>query len=291
MRSLVVVAVALCALPGRAQESALVVGGVTRHYELFVPTSAKPHAPLLVVMHGRGGSAHQVRTHSGFDVEAERLGVVVAYPDGIDHKWNDARQATLKTKKPAVGTDDVGFVLALVGDLAGRGLVDRDNVWVAGHSNGAFMALTLACVHAERFKGIAVVAGNLPKTDCNLARPVQAIFFHGTADPLIPYEGGGVGHNGRRGFIKSADETVQTFADAAHCDKPTRRAPVDNDPNDGTTLVVEDRAGCSAPIARVIAVGGGHGWPGRPSVLLLKGTQEIDATHAIASFFFEGRAP
>lgn len=103
-----------------------------------------------------------------------------------------------------------------------------------------------------------------------------------------------MGRKARRGVVRSADETVAVFAAAAGCGAPRRRAPKDEVPADGTALLLEDREGCAAPIARVVVHQGGHQWPGRPPHFRPgrgRATEEIDATRAIASFFFEGRAP
>lgn len=274
-----------------AHAETLVVGKVTRSFELLVPASApKANAPLLLVLHGRLGSARQIRRHAGFDDEAKRLGFVVAYPDGIDRRWADQRQLTLK-ESDRNGTDDTGFLSALIDSLVARGLVDRERVFLAGHSNGGFMALTYACLHAEKVKGVASVAGGLATAvsgaECTLARPVSALFFHGTADPLVPFGGGAVGRSGARGFIRPADETVAVFAQAASCGPPVKRAPLDLRPRDGTRLIIEDRPGCTVPVAFAIIEAGGHGWPGR-APQMSSATEEIDATHAIASFFFAG---
>lgn len=294
MRALLLALTSALAFAGGGRAETLVVSGVKRTFEVFVPEAAplpSPQAarPLLLVLHGRLGSGRQIREHAGFDAEAKRLGFVVAYPDGIDRRWSDLRQMTLAPNDRApVGTsDDVGFLSALIDALVARGLVDKERVYLAGHSNGGFMALTYACLHAERIKGVASVAGGLATAvtgaECALARPVSAMFFHGTEDPTVPFAGGGVGRAGARGFIRSADEVVEVFARAAACGPAVRRA-VDAKPKDGTSLTIEERA-CTVPIARVIIEHGGHGWPGRKPVFS-SATEEIDATQAIARFFF-----
>lgn len=298
---------ALCVLVCAASASApaaaaadtrtLTHGSVPRTYALHAPDGVKQPAPLLLVLHGRGGTGAQIRQHAGFDTYADRHGFVVAYPDGIDRKWADARQLTLAADK-RVGTDDVGFLLALVDKLVSDGLVDKARVYVAGHSNGGFMSLTLACIHADRFKGVASVAGGLPRvlpgiggTECAPSRPVTTMIIHATDDPLVPFAGGGVGRNGARGWIRSNDDTTAVFAKAASCSgQPVKRAPIDAKPKDGTRLIVEDRAGCAAPVVRAILENGGHGWPGHPPHFL-RSSEEIDATQAIVSLFFEGRTP
>lgn len=265
----------------------LVSDGVERTYEVYAPKSAPPRAPALVVLHGLASSGHEFRGVSGFDAEADAHGFVAVYPDGVGQRWLDARQLTLPPEKRFPGADDARFILKLIDTLAAKGLVDPARVYVAGNSNGAMMTLTLACAHADRFVGIGVVSGALPKVPCAPARALAAIFFQGTDDPLIPFKGGGVGPNGERGFVESADDTVKVFADKAGCKPGKKRMPnLGKAMGDGTALVVEERAECAVPVARVIIDKGGHGWPGRPH-----GSDKIDATHAIAAFFFEAKLP
>ena len=277
----------------------IVVDGEKRTYEVFTPERRDPSSkdaaprPLLIVLHGHGGSAHQVRVDSGFDAEASKRGVVVLYPEGIDHHWRDARLYTQKTPDPNAReliARDEKFIFTVVDDLVAKGVVDKARVYVAGHSNGAMMTLTIACDHADRIAGIGVVAGNLSTSTCAPSRAVPAIFFQGTADPLVPFKGGPIGIAGARGFVRSADDTVNVFAQKAACTSAKKRAPVDNVKLDGTSIVVEDRAGCTVPIARVIVDGGGHGWPGHAPIFL-RHSREIDATAAMAAFFFDGRSP
>jgi polyhydroxybutyrate depolymerase len=277
---------ALFSLLALAPADHIVVGGERREYIVYAPPSAPRPAPLLIVLHGRGGSGKQIRRYSGFDAEADRLGFVVAYPDGIDGRWSDLRQVTLAPEQRAGGHDDVGFLLALVDALAADGRIDPRRVFLVGHSNGGFLAITMACAHADRVAGIGVVAASMPRAECNLSRPVPAVFFHGTEDTLIPYGGGGVGRGGERGWIRSAEESVAVFADKAGCGPPRKSAPIDRDPKDRTQLVVVERSDCGVPVQHYIGVGANHGWPGRmPRVL--RPTMEIDATRTVADLFFK----
>src|SRR5262249_21993528 len=57
---------------------------------------------------------------------------------------------------------DDQFLLDLADHLSAIGLVDRRRVYIAGISNGGIMALQMACSHAERIAGIAVIAASLP---------------------------------------------------------------------------------------------------------------------------------
>ncbi len=262
------------------------VGGVDRSYELFVPSDLGPSPALVLVLHGRGGSGAQVREHTGFDAQAALHGFVVAYPDGVDQKWRDLRQLTLGLPYDA---SDATFVLALIDTLVVEQHIDRARVFIAGHSNGAMMALALACTHADKFAGIASVAGSLAKAPCVLSRALPALFFHGTDDPMVKYAGGGVGPRGARGFVLSSDDTVARFAARAHCTSMVAAAPrVDSIA--GMSATFEHHLGCTVPVVRVRIDHGGHGWPGHPSAFITQAsradtTAAVDASVEIGSFF------
>lgn len=284
-------AAALAPPHGAKDVHTLDVRDARRAYELFVPPTASSHAPstaghpLVVLLHGRGGSARQVRTNTGFDDVARAHEFVVAYPDGLDGAWRDLRQSTLVPDRP-FEDDDVAFLLALVDTLVRDRGVDPARVAFVGHSNGAMMALTLACLHPERVAAVVAVAGNLPTAACALARPVPALFFFGTHDALVPFEGGGVGVLGGRGTVRSARDTVAAFARAAGC-TTTERTPIPLDERAarrGMSAVQEHHLGCAVPVEAVIVQGGGHGWPGHGPIWRRNPTS-LDASALIGAFF------
>lgn len=58
-------------------------GGLDRSYHLYVPAKAAEvgSVPLLVALHGGGGSGAHFEQISGFDKLADSAGFIVAYPD------------------------------------------------------------------------------------------------------------------------------------------------------------------------------------------------------------------
>src|SRR5689334_22516319 len=58
-------------------------GGLERSYLLHLPTPLpdKP-LPLVVVVHGGGGSAEGAETQTGFNAMADRHGFIAVYPNG-----------------------------------------------------------------------------------------------------------------------------------------------------------------------------------------------------------------
>ena len=61
---------------------------------------------------------------------------------------------------------------------------------------------------ADRFAAIAPVITGIPPAqakDFSPARPIAVMMINGTADRLVPFDGGAVGLAGRRGEVISPD--------------------------------------------------------------------------------------
>ena len=282
---------AAAVLPPAGEPRTLQFGGVTRRYYLHLPSTwhrGRP-APLVLVVHGGGGRASGIAPHTGFSRLAEREGFVVAYPQGLNGRWNDGRGY-------AATHDDVGFVRALL-DTLGRELsIDPRRVYATGISNGAMFSYRLACDLPGTFAAVAPVAGAMPADlapACAHTQPVSVLAFQGTADPLMPYAGGGVAR--RRGRVLSAERSIAFWATNSGCSA----APVTTDApdrvTDGTlvrrTVYGACREGRAVELYTI--EGGGHTWPGGPPVGGAVGrvTREIDATALIWAFFVEHPKP
>ncbi len=140
-------------------------GGTPRTYHLYRPQGLSEAAPLVVMLHGGFGNGEQAERAYHWDAEADAGHFLVAYPDGLGRAWN---AGTCCGEPAHAGTDDVGFVNAVVGAIAAQIPVDRARVYVTGMSNGAMMALRLGC-QSDTFAAIAPVAGTL-LTDCSACR-------------------------------------------------------------------------------------------------------------------------
>src|ERR1043165_9494357 len=68
-------------------------GGVPRTFRGYAPSAQKGPVPLVMVLHGGGGSGGNMEwlTKRGFNRIADRDGAVIVYPDGIGKSWNDGR--------------------------------------------------------------------------------------------------------------------------------------------------------------------------------------------------------
>jgi polyhydroxybutyrate depolymerase len=264
----------------------LVVDGVTRGYLLYLPVGALSSRalPLVLVFHGGGGEARAMATHTGFTRLAEREGFAVAYPEGLDRRWNDGRGY-------GAAHDDVAFVRVLLDSIGRQAPIDSNRVYATGISNGAMFAYRLACDLPGVLAAVAPVAGAVPAAladRCGSARPTAVVAFQGTADPLLPYDGGGRRPTGR-GEVLSARRSAELWARVNGCaGSPAAETPIDS-VRDGTRVRPERWPGCreGKDIVLYTIEGGGHTWPGGPPVGRGVGrvTRELSATEAIWAFF------
>jgi len=163
------------------------VGGLDRVYRLYKPAGLPASAPLVVMLHGAYASAAQAERSYGWDQLADSAKFVAVYPDGFDRAWNvngggccgpPARQ----------GIDDVAFISAAVADIVKNVSIDSSRVYATGISNGGIMSYTLAC-NTGVFAAIGPDAAT-QLDPCRSPHPTSVMHIHGTADPLVPYNGG-----------------------------------------------------------------------------------------------------
>ncbi len=184
--------------PGNIAPGTITVAGTPRAYSLT--PGPRPEAPLLVVLHGAGGTGAGMAALTGLARRAPGAGFAAVFPDGSGRVWNDQRGDAPRLARRAV-IDDVGFIDALVAKLVADGIADPASVYAIGISNGSLLAEHIARHGLLPFAGIGLVAGpaTVPSRDAmpRPARPATVVMFHGTADPLVPYGGGPIGMLGR----------------------------------------------------------------------------------------------
>ena len=283
---------------GRHIDGSIVVEGRERTFHLFVPPLSDEHVPLVIALHGGGGAGlwfEKLTTREQFDELAGRDHWIVAYPDGLYHRWNDGRNDAT-SRSSAERVDDVRFISALIDDLKESYPIDTTRVFVTGMSNGGMMTERLGCELADRIAAIAPVAGSLPwkLADARPARPIPVLMIHGTEDPIVPWIGGEVQAFGEeRGRVLSVPDTALFWARHNGCTDviPTTYVPAD----DGTGTSHTWKEECTNPESGLKVIlygidGGGHVWPGgasRPRNAPARATSGINACATIWEFFKE----
>ncbi len=271
--------------------------GLERSYRVNIPPSyddSKPMA-LVIALHGGRGNGKKMERLSALSRQSDKSGFIVVYPDAVGRNWNDGR-AVPKYRSQREDIDDVAFIAALIGVLAEKLNIDRRRVYATGVSNGALMSYRLACELADKIAAIAAVIGSMATNiaaTCAPSRPVPVLMINGTADKLIPWEGGYV-RFGRKtlGRILSVPETASFWAAHNGCDiSPEVTALPDIDPADGTRVYKRSYRSCVDGVAVMLYEirGGGHTWPqGRktlPAFVLGRTSQDLDAGQLIWDFF------
>ena len=236
---------------------------------------------------------------SDFGTLAKAEGFIVAFPNGTGDpvKW-DANPASDPNQ-------DLAYFDQLLEQLETDLCIDTSRIYVTGLSYGAIMTSFLTCERADDFAAVAPVAGiTVPDGGCDPSRPMPVITFHGTADPILKFNGGvdlGAISGGEEGAAPTtvpADlsgpgypAAVQAWAERNGCDA----TPTDTDIAPDVIHRVYD-CPTDAAVEFYIVVGGGHAWPGSAfsaSIETIVGptTTTIAASDLIWQFFERFQLP
>ncbi len=256
----------------------LVSNGITRTYRLHIPTGYRPDTPLplLLNLHGFASNPIQQERLSGMSALADQAGFIVVYPQarGTPPAWY--------VGPGGERSDDLVFLRDLIAHLQGQWSIAPRRIYATGISNGGGMANRLACDLAGTIAAIAPVAGAyLSAEQCDPARPVPVLAFHGTADPLVPYEGSG-------GILPPVPQWAIGWAQRNGCTAgPTVTFELDE-------VTARTWSDCEqgAEVVLYTIEGGQHGWPGSNlSLPSLKSTDKVDASALIWEFFLAHPLP
>ncbi len=242
--------------------------------------SAGSHLPVVFNFHGYGSDASQQEFYSIMDPVADANSFIVVYPNGIANSWNVGFTGTYNT-----GTDDVGFTSKMIDTLYQLYSIDLTRVYACGMSNGGFMSHRLACELENRIAAIASVTGSLTDSTayyCTLQRRIPIMEVHGTADPLVPYDG-------EAGILSQA-QLINFWLNKDQCpgDSDIYNFPDINTTTDSSTVQRIRYLNCSnnTRLWYYKITGGGHSWPGASYPYIYGPTNgDIDGATEIWKFF------
>lgn len=164
--------------------------------------------PLIVLLHGYTSSGTRVDQYMGLSAIADDYEFLLVAPDGTRESadnenpfWN-ASIACCNFYQSEV--NDVAYIMSIVDEMKARYNVDRNRIYLIGHSNGGFMSYRMAYEHPETFAAIASLAGaDHTERRQGPAAPVHVLQIHGTADATIAYRGGEIRENRYPGALTS----------------------------------------------------------------------------------------
>jgi len=160
-----------------------------RQYWLALPQhyQSDKSYKLLLAFHPSGGSGKGMQSLSHF--EQGNNDYIVAYPDSEQVEWNEGCNCNIAHR---LGADDLQFTSDMIVDIQQRHTVTPGEVYAAGYSQGGLFVQNLACNLPQQFKAVAVVAAPMSvqlASSCVPPQPVSIMMVHGTADPVLPYNG------------------------------------------------------------------------------------------------------
>jgi polyhydroxybutyrate depolymerase len=264
-------------LSGRTRVETIRVGQIDRTMRVYRPVRPSPHPGLVLILHGTFGDGFQMESMTGFDVQADRLGWIVVYPDGVLDGWDAFGSGPTWGNHP--GADDVAFISAAIDRLETADSVDPDRVYVAGLSRGGMMSYRLGCELSARVAAIAPVSGNMAAADgsvnvpCNLDRPVSVFAIHGTADGTIPITGGKVDI-----LYSPMTDVIARWRAMDGCQGAGTAV-------DGASTTTTWDCQKGSNVAMRVVTGGWHFWPARSSSPTPAFADDFDASRLIADFF------
>ncbi len=281
MRVVVILLSLLAAFSAEAGEMRRVaVNGVERTYYLHVPTTVKAGAPLIIMLHGATADGRNDVRRYGWEHWADSRDFVIAGPDAPTLRANepvsDKNFRTWNHGGPratgnVAASDDVGFIAAMIDEIARLNAIDRRRVYVAGFSSGGAMAHRLGVELSGRIAAISASAGGLPPTYGRPVRGLPILISAGDRDPVTPVEGNGT-------FIIDSHRVLIDKWRALNDCPASRRMPSAPD------LLIELADPCrdGSEVRYVRMLGVEHIWPR---------TNQIDLTVASWEFFMRFRLP
>lgn len=163
--------------------------GVQREYYLYQPEGLEYGAPVVICLHGYGGSG--VHGKAELMNVADRHGFAVCYPQGLADPKGKTSWNVGYPSQEGMKTDDVDFIVKLSRHLGKEYGLSKENVFLTGMSNGGEMCYLTAQRKPKAFKAIASIAGLTLTCMMPLKYPSPVPFMevHGTEDRISEWTG------------------------------------------------------------------------------------------------------
>lgn len=258
--------------PGTSDQT-LEVDGEKRQYVLHVPRgykkTQKKTIPLVLMLHGRGSNGRAASSrYYGWTPLADKEKFIAVFPTALGKPTSWQRTRNSKS------AGDAKFLSQLIDKMLKDFRVDKNKVFMTGHSSGGFMSFSFGTTHSDKVAAIGPVAGILISRD-KPKLPVAVISFHGMADEVVAYDSKH-GKKSRYGGMPSAMESAATFAKYNQCSKQAKRTEL---AKGKVHLDVWSKGKANTEVHLYSIEGGDHGWP--------RGRGPLAATKIIWEFFKE----
>jgi polyhydroxybutyrate depolymerase len=190
----------------------------SRETKLFLPSgySKDDSVPLLINLHGYTGTGASQSLYTFMQDAANKAGVAYIAPNGTkdnleNNFWNSGKSCCNFNQKEV---DDVAYLDSLIDKALAAANINPKQVYLFGHSNGAFMSYAYLCSGSTKIAGVAGLAGamDVDNTNCG-ASPNHILLIHGELDETIQYQGGALFGN----RFTSVPETINRWSAINDC--------------------------------------------------------------------------
>lgn len=281
-------------IASRVYADEIMVDSISRSYTLYIPEKSKDkRLPLLIALHGGGGTGVNMIKLTDFNDYADEYGFAIVYPDGIEKHWNDRREVNRKYIN-GKEIDDVKFLTNLIDTLIFKYNIDSNRVFVTGISNGGAMSFYLALHIPNKLSGVAPVAISMPTHMINndsIVTPIPIMIIFGDEDPFVPFNGGEISlWNIKRGKVVPVKEAVDFWVKNNNCNEEPEVTYLNKKMDNTKAIKYEyNPKQNGAEVVYWLIEGGGHTWPGGwqylPKFVVGATSREIIASEEILKFF------
>jgi len=262
-------------LPEGVEQFSVIQDGMRRPFLVYTPSTFRHGNAAVLLLHGGSGSMRKnffYPATARWRELADEHGFLLLSPNGVNPQSGDAEGdfQTWNGLRPGLDgrrsqADDVSYLEDVVRWAVARRGVDSTRIYIIGASNGGEMVHRLLIERPRLFAAGVSNISNLPaNTVPKAGSPTPIMILNGTADPLMPFEGGAVRNVAEP--VRSVEATLSYWIAVHELDEAQAEITLlpDVDPDDGCRI--EQIAYSAAPgtpprIVFYRIEGGGHSVP------------------------------
>ncbi len=290
LKSFIIAVLLLTAITVSAQIKSFQFEGVKRKYLVYLPASYQSNAnqsyPLVFNFHGGGMSVAEQMLYTRMNEAADKHHFIVVYPAGIKQDWN----VGFDEMSYQYGTNDIGFVKAILDSLKQAYRIDAKAVYATGLSRGGFFCHRLAAEMPDDFAAIASVGGPLPdsvKYYHRSDKKVSVMQVHGTTDEVVKYDGK------TDAYASAAATYCYWLSRNGLAGQKESKKVFNSDKKDNTSVTIQEVSNKNVSVSLITIENGGHTWPGGVAYNigypLGYTTRDIDINEIMWRFFSKNR--
>lgn len=242
----------------------IIVGKELRTYVVHLPAGyqADKSWPLVLAFHSRYSSAKLQAKHSELNEAADRHGFVVVYPQATHGDFNAGSSAS---QDDSHKIDELDYVRKMLAKLKAAYSIDTTRVYAVGIGNGGSLCYQIGREMSGEIAAICSVGGDMCEAGSHPSRPVPILHIHGSADPLVPFQGDGDRNKTQNQTHRPIDEVLAQWRAWNHCMDVADETKEEEYFSYRHYSAAKEMPGAEVALYKI--KNGGHCWPGGSALL------------------------